>query len=244
VKQRQTVAILIATAISVAVVGVIIGFGRALPTSFPSLRDEPDAAIPGSLAFFRGRGESRCVFVVEARGGEPRELYCTDRAFYSIDRLAWTSGGDLVLNGYSENGERSLVLDARTGRVKDEIMSRDGSPLGRRRPDLYEVEQDRQLRSDGTAIDLGYRVGGEPSLRTRERDGTTRTIFGASGGREYRFDDAQWSPDGNWILVGDSEDRLIVVAADGEPGPRLLAEDATGSAWFISGDKTYTVAIG
>jgi hypothetical protein len=243
VKQRQTVAILIATAISVAVVGVIVGFGRALPTSFPSLRDEPDATIPGSVAFLRGREESPCVFVVEARGGEPREVHCTHLAYWSIDTLAWTPGGDLVLKGYSDRGERTLVLDTATGRVKDEIEPTD-VPLGRVPADLHGLEQARQIRSDKTAIDLGNQDGEESSVRTREPNGTARTIFRASGGREYRFTEAQWSPDEEWILVADSEERLIVTAADGEPGPRVLAEDASKAAWFIPGDTTYTFAIG
>ena len=60
----------------------------------------------------------------------------------------------------------------------------------------------------------------------------------------YTFWEARWSPDGEWILVRDSnQDLLVARAIEGAP-LRLLADRVSGPfAWHIPGRATQAIEL-
>ncbi|MEX2393526.1 MAG: hypothetical protein WD826_03495 [Actinomycetota bacterium] len=265
-RDKRTISIALATVVSLVVVVVIVVFGRSSPTAFPSLAEEPDASVPGSVAFIREDADDRCVFVVAARGGTPNQVYCPDGG--SIEHLLWTEDGELAVVGYSRTGSAVTVVDAGDGRVLDHHRAEDvevngqipgrgplSSGYGRAVPpqtsgpgtgDVYAIDDYRTVRADRATLEWDYGFEGEreAELRSVDKKRSPSVIFRARGPRDYGIAGAQWSPDGKWILAVDTEERLIVVGADGAPAPRILATEASAAAWYIPGDPTYTVAIG
>ena len=61
-------------------------------------------------------------------------------------------------------------------------------------------------------------------------------IARVTGPPGYGFSDPRWSPDGEWILVRDSNERLLVVQARVGTPLRVLADRAwAGYAWHVPG---------
>lgn len=211
----------------------IIVVGRIPLPDFPSLAAAPDDAIPGVVAYVEGGRDGSCVMVVAASGLEPREVACR---FDWVDALAWTAAGDLVVLSYAGMGPEVVVLDADDGRVLERIST--DSP-----PDPFALHRDRQVW-EGQRLEVDDDGAGHPVVRVHA-DGGSRLLIAAEGPRDYRFESAQWSPDGDWALVLDSRGRLLVVGADATPGPRMLADAEepgyTAPAWHIPGNDTFTV---
>jgi Tol biopolymer transport system component len=251
-ERRTTAALLAAVAVVVAVTAAVVGFGiRRLP-SFPAVSDAPALDVPGTIAYLASDDDGdACVTVVAAAGGAPRSVLCADdaTAVEWISEVAWSPDGRLLVHGNGEFGDEVvLVVDMSTGAVLERILlarPEDGlvAPFGavgevRTRPDGAEV------------LVAGAYDEGEAKLAVRDGAGATRTILTVDGPRDYGFTDAVWSPGGEWILVQDSDGRLLVVAADGKPDPRLLLDrgehgprypEPGGVAWYVPGDPTYTV---
>lgn len=74
-------------------------------------------------------------------------------------------------------------------------------------------------------------------------DGPARTLLAAEGLRDYAFLHARWSPDGEWVLVLDSVDRLLLLRAAGDPVPRVVATGVDQPAWYVPGHHRGTVPI-
>lgn len=240
--RRAITAVVGAGLVIVAVVVVILVFGLIPMPQYPSLADSPDPSIPGTVAFVRWESDQPCVYVVPAAGGPERQIVC-DR-YDLATRPAWSAEGLLVLTDYPNV---YVLVDPSTGA---EIRRVEAAG-----PDDFEKSSMRtfdlsQTREDGATIVVtsGPRREGAASLTVRFSDGSTRTLLQPEQApADYRFDMAQWSPDGNWILVTDSEGRLIIVdARGGDPNPRVLAEGeiwGDNATWFIPGYDLGTVEV-
>lgn len=237
--RRTLVAAGLAVLVAAAVTAVILVFGYVPLPAFPSLADRPDPSIPGTVAFVRWDREP-CVFTVPASGGEPHEVLCrSDHAFIQ-DPVAWTPDGRLLVHAYEEfGGPVVMVVDPVSGQELDRIGLDERTGPGR----LFEADRARAEREDGARVLTARR---DPvSVAVRLPDGETRVLFEVDRApRDYAFFRGQWSPDGGWILVEDSHRRLVVMGADGEPGPQVLAVEASGAAWYVPGHDAYTIDPG
>ncbi|MGH8975249.1 MAG: hypothetical protein ACRD0C_18855 [Acidimicrobiia bacterium] len=82
--------------------------------------------------------------------------------------------------------------------------------------------------ADGSEVDVPY---GDDDQRARivarsPVDGRERTLVSVRAPADYSFETVVVSPDRRFLLVVDSEGRLLVGAADGSSGLRLLATGA------------------
>ncbi|CAN5839771.1 hypothetical protein BH20GEM1_BH20GEM1_19520 [soil metagenome] len=234
-----------AAVVALAVCVSIWAFGVAPLPDYPSLAADPDPSIPGRVAFVRW-GERPCVFVVQGSGGAPRRLRCTDEdGNGGVDwfggPVAWTRDGRIVVQAFSPAGNRAIVLDPETGHVVERIVVE--QPLGERASLSGSLQTEPEARDDGARL-LVNRSGGAATLGIAPRDASPREVARFSGPPAYAFREAHWSPDGEWILVRDSnQDLLVVRAREGAP-LRLLADRVTGPfAWHVPGRSDYVVDV-
>lgn len=205
-----------AVALVGAAVAAIVVLGGVRYPDLPTVAEQPDPVVEGRIAFARWDGGDSCIVVAEA-GREPRALTCKDHGGFG--GLDWTADGRLRVERWSGSVDEELVLDPATGEVVDRRV----------RPDDDGSDDARDHGPPAWEWDDGSRVvvGGADRESWVERlgpDGPPERLLTVHGPRGYRFDDATFSPDGDWVLVTDSEERLIVVPAGGGPA-RLLTED-------------------
>lgn len=224
-----------AVLVVVVVTAIIFVFGVIPLPKYPSLADQPDPSIPGTVAYLVS-DEDSCLFTVLASGDVQREIWC-GRSY--VQDPVWTSDGLLALTDWSSEGAWVLI-DVSTGVQVARIPFGD-EPI----PDLT---GERHERADGAFVSTEQYGNGTTEVNVRLPDGSLHTVLSVTDApRDYHFAQVQWSPDGAWILVTDSAGRLLVVGADGTPGARILAEGLDGwgtqAAWYIPGDDTYTIDV-
>jgi hypothetical protein len=57
-----------------------------------------------------------------------------------------------------------------------------------------------------------------------------RTLFSVRAPTSYTLGNPSWSPTGEWFVVKDGLDRLLVITTDETPTVRILAKNAWGQA--------------
>ena len=134
------------------------------------------------------------------------------------DALAWTTDGRLAVSSWDPApvgaGDRAVtVIDPVTG-----------EEWGWAEVSSERWATDRLVREDGSRLVVDPSRDGTVTLRVRAPDGAGTELVRLQGPADYGLISAQWSPDGQWVLGVDTRGRLFVLAADGDPGPRLLAE--------------------
>lgn len=238
-ERRAIVSIVAAVSVLAVVTAIIFLFGVIPLPEFPSLADQPDPSIPGTVAYVEF-DDTPCLVTLPASGGDPDEVWC-GRQY--VEFPSWTADGLLVVLDYTQQPSY-LLIDPTTGTEVDRIpqTSQPGEPV----PLPYPADG-RQERPDGARVRADGLRGGETSVVVRI-DGTDQTILTVERApSDYSFIEAQWSPDGAWVLVSDSEGRLLIVGADGTPGARVLVDGlqpyGAQAAWYIPGNATYTVEI-
>lgn len=220
---------------------VVIGVGTMSllqidrPPSYPSLSEQPDSSIPGTVVYLQVTADQgECLYTVPAAGGESRRLTCMAGPFKGI---AWVSDGRiLVKRGWPAVYSQ---VDTDTGEEISTVPAADLSKADRRRANAVTDGRWRTERADGAVVerrDYGVVVRsaeGETTIMPLQDDVSSR----------YSLNNLQWAPDGEWVLVSDSVGRLLIVAADGDPPARILAGEGWGgvAAWRIPGNPTYTV---
>lgn len=223
-----------AVGVALLVAAAIWAFGIAPLPDYPSLAQHPDPSIPGRIAFVRF-GERPCLHVVDAGGGAARRLLCSDEESWGRGEVAWFGGpirwtrdGRIVVQAFGPAGPEAIVVDPETGRVRERVSV--DEPLAERPlPDTEDA------RVDGATL-IVRRSGRDAAVGIVPVDASPREVARVSGPPTYAFWEGRWSPDGEWILVRDSnQDLLVVRAAEGAP-LRLLADRVSGPfAWHIPG---------
>lgn len=217
------------------VTAVLVDSGGRVP-EFPSLVDDPDPTLQGTVAYTDGN--TGCVWIIAASGAASEEIYCPEP--WSVDeaaklgkpvgpQLVWMDDGRLEMTWFRMQAEPGpdldpgwqVVVDVRTGEVDE--LPRDTAPS---EPNA----ETRPLMSpDGTQV--GYVSNsrtGSVEVSVTQPDGTSKTLLSAQGPGKYVYgiNSAFWSPDFQWIAVDDG--RILVVTV-GEPGMvRVLVENIGG----------------
>lgn len=242
-RARTVVAVLVAVVVVAGTFTAIVVLGRIPLPPMPDMVGSPLPGVSGTVAFVHGSWEDACIATVPASGGDVTDLRC---GLQGIEALAWTTDGDLAFRTWDESlgmgsGEVLVVMDPASGEERRQV------PLDETAPRTW--YGDRVERTDGARLTVSGPRTGEVAIRVRTADGTTATIIEMDGPRDYGVSSTQWSPDGAFVLAADSRGRLFVVAADGEGGPRWLADLGGRAApivlpaWWMSGETTYTVDL-
>ena len=200
-------------------------------------RFEPVTAAPaldasGVVAYVErrggdGGGDGRgCVFVVAvADATPPRKLGCAGDGTIPdpVGSLSWTDDGDLEVHALYPQPD-PLVLPVGAGPSIPNAVP--------------EVERTRGYRNDGTLVRLAeINEEAQISLQSVEESveesvsGDQRVIATLDGPDSYQLGSPQWSPDGRWILVSDTEGRLLILSEDGAQIRALVPPDP-GRRWI------------
>ena len=176
------------------------------PPEFPTVADQPLPGLTGTIAYaVPGEGSDRatgCVYVIAAETGRRRPVGCPrdGTAPSAITGIVWTPDGDLEVYGPTGYEDPTLI------RVGAGRAARGSTP---------EAQRTRGIRRDGTWVEVGDRTEEGAELMLIGPDDERRYIATMDAPPGYQFGEPQWSPDGRWILVGDSIGRLLVLDADG-----------------------------
>jgi len=248
-RARTLVATIGAAVVVVAAVIVILVVGFVPVPDYPSLAGATDSSPLGRIAYsvgaedeHEGEFDERCVHVVDATTGSPTRVLCRDGLGWA---MGWTDDGHVVAEdhhrGFEErNGSTPvLLIEPEAGGGVEPARSA-GEPR-------FLWPEQRTRRDDGTRVDTEDDGRG---VVLRSDDGATRVIVHPDEApSNYRFIDPQWSPDGRFVLVTDTEGRLLVVTAEEEPEAYVLVEtgidghDVGVAAWYIEGNDTYTIGL-
>lgn len=184
------------------------------PPEIRPITADPPLQTSGVIAFVErppraGEDPTRgCVFVVRASGETPaRRLGCSGDGIVppTIARISWTASGDLrVLAGTGQ----AIVLPVDAGKPAK------GS--------IPELKRTAGRRTDGTRVYSAVVAEDSTNLAVRQPLAGRRTIVSFDGPPGYFFGRPQWSPDGEWILVSDTEGRLLIVDEHGHDIRQLL----------------------
>jgi hypothetical protein len=237
-----------------AAIGAIAAFGYTEDPEFAWLRDAPDTTIGGNIAYVTETDSENCVHVVAASGGEPIRLGCSD---ISARQVSFTSDGKSVVTvgtDYSQPGFSStaVVYDLQT---REEVES---FPVAEAGPPSFEGSGELFTSSDSWDYSSGLFGSGQDGAHTvwvaRDPDGKDRLVSRRAPGN-YDFTSAAYSPDRKWILIQDSDGRLLI--GDDQDNARLLVSLTTDEdddfyyygfgdgrhAWFQPGQTTGTVDL-
>ena len=216
-------AVLAGLALLVITVIVVASFGRHDPSP-PSLRDDPNPAIPGSIIYLN---EEQCIIRATASGTTSEEVYCLSRNDYPSD-IYYVDDTTILFTRYDSRGPVLFELDTETRTIRD---------LGSHPPATKPAET-------GLVSPAGEEVFAEYDGRIVILEDGTRTTITEFDTREYGGPSpVTWSPDGQWILLrywARTHPELWIVSRDGATSG-TLTKDASGSpaSWFILGAGTY-----
>lgn len=217
-------AVLAGLAALVITVIVVLNFGRHDPSP-PSLKDNPNSAIPGSIIYL---DEDECINRVAASGGAPEELYCLSRNEF-VSSLYYVDESTILFTTSNAQGFRLSELDVEARTVRDlGALPAPTKPidLGLVSPTGEEVYGEY----DGRIVLL------KDGVRTTIAEFDTRNFGGPTP--------VTWSPDGQWILLRywgrSSPPELWIISRDGQTRG-TLTDDASGmpASWLIEGVGTY-----
>ncbi len=167
-----------------------------------------------------------CVWVVDASGASrARRLGCSgDGAVPDrISGLSWS---------------KSATLRVHDPMIWPPVQFRVGGKPGGI-ASLEQLERMEGVRNDGTRVHVSEVVAEEVARLSVTPRGVRRErpLVTVDGPDTYWFGDPQWSPDGRWVLVSDSEGRLLIVDEHGKDIRQLLPPNRrreTVSAPFLT----------
>ena len=225
----------------VLIVGVVVGIrseSRPIP-SWPSLAEDPDPTLRGTVAYTAPDG---CVRVIAASGARSKQVLCIpeqDMAKAPSEgkqagpQLAWRSDGRLEVTMFhwkvAAEGEDAKkgppdeeplwqkLVDVRTGKVTEVPESQ--LPRHPRAVDgPSEAPDGRVVRWSSDP------ASGRVKVWLETADGS-RTLMAARGPGKYGYglDTASWSPTWDWVAADDGQ-RILVITTGAQPTTRVLVD--------------------
>ncbi len=194
---------LIGAAALVVVVAILaLAFGIVRPPAVGGLTDAQRAALPGGVAWTQFNEREGCTELVVAQPSDDGTAVVCDS---QLDRvIGWTSDGIVTLS-YVPDGQRIEPRDPSTG----EVLSNSNVTVFGDKPE-----------SDG--IGAGFTVDRvDGMLVVANRSGAT--VWETKADARYEIGTLAVSPDGRWVAMTDSAERLLVVRADGSEPPAVWA---------------------
>ena len=252
-------------AIAVLVLGFAAGLWhpdnrRGLP-SFPSLAEQPDTSLHGTVAYFaNGTG---CVRIVAAAGQPAKDVLCIPQQDLAVKpelgvkpagpQLVWRPDGRLEVTMFfwspvtekqpAYHPSWQKIVDPRTGAVEDVPASQ--LPAGPNETTQPTVNP--RGERVGTVLDAAT---GRVKV-TLTGSGGTRVLLSTQGPGEYsyRFGAAFWAPNWQWIAAGD-DGRILIITPDKPATTRVLVTGSgegagggtAGPAFAITGADLLTTA--
>ena len=181
---------------------------------FESLAEQPDSALGGAVAFLEPFPDNGCVWVVAASGGKPKKVACVEG---DAGALKWLADGRIQATRY-QGGEgtgdtRSWILNVDTGAVEE--VPRDEIPPQQKPPSVVSGPQGEKVSSKSE--------NGRLTMKMSDQTGT-RNLLAVDAPDTYTFGPPTWSPDGEWFIVKDDLDRLLLVTTADPSSTRVLID--------------------
>jgi hypothetical protein len=205
-RERGSIAYLLGGVGLIAIVAILVMvFGVVHPPALPSLKSA-GVTPPASVAWTQFDDVDNCTALVVARpDGSVDRLACDENGG---DVLAWTNDGIVVLS-WVPSGSVLLTRDPSTG----DVVSRETTTGDYGGNFMSSVSSFRRGGSLVVSLDPGGRE--------------LWTVDVRSG---YDVRAGSLSPDGAWVVMTDTADRLLLVRASGGD-PAIWAGDA-GTSWM------------
>lgn len=232
------VAIALVAVTVIPIVFEAIDAARPIPM-FPSLVDQPDPTLHGTVAYTSAGG---CVRIISASGSRSKDVYCLPVEDMSKapkvgkevgPQLVWLPDGRLEVtmfhmdpafkgSGSDKDAGPPItrgwqkIVDVRTGEVTDVPAADAPSKLN--------------LDTRPTASAEGRRLtttsdGASGKVKVVLTDGSKeRTLLSAKGPGTYGYNlgDAFWAPNGAWAAADDT--RILVITTDDPSTTRVLVD--------------------
>lgn len=211
---------------------------RPVP-AFPSLIEQPDPSLRGSVAFIvevkdpSAAGEdttrrSACARVVSASGERSKDAFCWSIDEEALATTVWQDDGRLLVTVFDAPvGEDRLVpawaklVDVATGDAED-VPAAEVGEGARPEPGPTTDPEGNQLIAEGSDGTVHLVLQGAEESRTLLRVEEANPDWGIASG-------PVWSPDFTWVLWWDGS-RLLLTTVD-DPSTRVLAPEASGGAF-------------
>ena len=240
-----------AVVVALAVVGFFVvreiaAYNKPNPV-FPSLADNPDPTLQGTVAYYDVM--TSCVRIVAAGGQPSKDVLCiTEEEAYHPTQdaygplLAWLPDGRLQVTMLLW-GERQAeaeaagwwqkIVDVTTGAVEEVPAAEVPNTL----PETTEPAPG----PNGEQIEVTSE-GGRVEIVLLDAAGS-RTLLSTEGNPEYAIKvPPTWSPDGRWIVVEDEASEILLITVDDPAVTRVLATNAM--SWLGWGGRTHLAVTG
>jgi len=216
---RIVVAVVAAAALVVVAVAVVFLIGVRDVPDYPSIAEQTQPPLDGRLAIQRGVEQPRttCVDIMEAATGA---ISVSCLPIEDAMWLGWDADGHLLVASFDSAGPVLRTIDVDSGKtLKEEALPKETQP------------PDNSKRADGSRVFTEWHEDGRAEVWVDPPDAAASLLFSARGPDGYSFWSASWSPQGDHVLVSDSEQRVIIIAAEGDASPRTI-DDTQQVAWY------------
>lgn len=211
---RSIVSLVAVGVVVVTIVGLTAVFGVHRPPELASIVDRPDPAPPEAVAWTSWQDDETCVHLADP-AGTLTAPWCSSMGG---ELVGWTASGEVVLRTW-EGGGQLRILDPGSGAL-----------TGR-------LEEDGEASlPEGDAV-WSERDGDDLVVRDLATDGE---LWRVAAPERYTIESSGKTADGDWIVMVDSAERLLVMPADGAVAPRVWADDVP--AWPAPVWRSVTVA--
>ncbi|MCU0281998.1 MAG: hypothetical protein MUE66_09340 [Acidimicrobiia bacterium] len=242
--------VVVAAVVVVAVAGFFLvrginAYNKPNPV-FPSLADNPDPSLQGTVAYYDIM--TSCVRVVAAAGQPSQDVLClTEEEAYHPTQdaygplLAWLPDDrlEVTMRLWGERqaeaeaaGWWQKTVDVTTGQVEEVPATEVPSAL---------PVATASAGPNGEQIEVTS-AGGRVEIVLIDAAGS-RTLLSTEGNPDYWVKvPPTWSPDGRWIVVEDGASEILLITVDDPAVTRVLATNAL--SWLGWGGRTHLAVTG
>lgn len=213
------------------------------PPDFPSLAQQPDSSLQGTVAYFAD--QSRCVRVVAAAGQPEKDVLCVGEQVTSKSgpptkemgpQLVWLPDGRLevtmfemapvdpastVTPGLHLLAGWQKIIEVRTGQVQD-------VPAADVPAEPAEIPYPVVSPSGERVSTISGSGQTEVVLDDASGPRTLLAFPAAPPEANYQFGPAFWAPNGDWIAAGDG--RILIITTADPAVTRVLRDDARAAS--------------